>query len=352
MEKKERIQSLDYIRVIACLMVVIVHASEWFYVSNDVINRNLYDGFWVAVINSACRCSVPLFLMVSAYLLVPLRGSATTFFRKRFIRIVIPFAIWSLIYALYPIITNGWSENISKELATLLINFNYSAQHLWFVYMLLGIYLLVPIISPWIRQASKRQMQCYLGIWFFTTFFPYMYTAYEYLYGECPWNKFGLFWYFSGFIGYVIMAEYIKKYVEWSLKKSLLICVPMFVGAYIFTAVVWFNRLAWAESVPELELSWGFCTPNVALCSFAAFVLFRHIKNTPTGLYKIVRRISELSYGIYLEHLLVLYFVLPSMLHLFSTPFTICLAGIIVFIICTILSQLISYIPKSKYLIG
>lgn len=333
-------------------MVIIVHASERFYVYDDIINRNPYDGFWVAVINSACRSSVPLFLMVSSYLLVPLNTSVTLFFKKRFIRVVIPFVIWSLIYALFPVIFNGWTENVSNELTTLLTNFNYSAQHLWFVYMLLGIYLLIPIISPWIQTASRRQMLCYLGIWFLTTFFPYMYTSFEYLYGECPWNQFGLFWYFSGFIGYVIMAEYIKRFVKWSLKKSLMICVPMFLLAYIFTAVVWYSRLPWAETVPELELSWGFCTPNVAIASFAAFVLFRHINNTPNGLYKVIRRISELSYGIYLEHLLVLYFVLPVLLNVFSTPVTIWLAGLITFIICIVISQILSYIPKSKYLIG
>ncbi len=59
-----------------------------------------------------------------------------------------------------------------SNLHDLIFNFNYAAGHLWFVYMLIGIYLLIPMLSPWAEQVSRRQLLFFLAIWVFTNIFP------------------------------------------------------------------------------------------------------------------------------------------------------------------------------------
>ena len=104
----KRIVFLDYMRVIACFMVIMVHSCEFFFIDGDNIGiRNLNDGFWVSLIDSAFRCSVPLFVMISAFLLVPLKENAALFFKRRLTRVVIPFAVWSLLYAALPYLWGG-----------------------------------------------------------------------------------------------------------------------------------------------------------------------------------------------------------------------------------------------------
>ena len=99
----ERIVFLDYLRVIACFMVIMVHSCEFFFIDGDSIGiRSVSDGFWVSAIDSAFRSSVPLFVMASSYLLLPMRGSSQHFFKRRFVRVVVPFAVWSLLYAILP----------------------------------------------------------------------------------------------------------------------------------------------------------------------------------------------------------------------------------------------------------
>ncbi|NCC10347.1 MAG: hypothetical protein EOM31_07565, partial [Bacteroidia bacterium] len=99
----ERVIFLDYLRVIACFMVIMVHSCEFFFINGDQIGiRTVADGFWVSAIDSALRASVPLFVMASSYLLLPLKSDSMLFFRKRFVRVVIPFVIWSLLYAVLP----------------------------------------------------------------------------------------------------------------------------------------------------------------------------------------------------------------------------------------------------------
>ena len=102
METK-RIVFLDYLRAIACFMVILVHVCEAFYFNLDGISfSSNADRWWISFIDSSLRPCVPLFIMASAYLLVPLKDSTPVFFKRRFTRVCIPFIVWGLLYAFYP----------------------------------------------------------------------------------------------------------------------------------------------------------------------------------------------------------------------------------------------------------
>lgn len=97
----KRIVFLDYVRVFACFLVMIVHSSENFYGaagSTDMAGPQSYlasevDRLWVAVYDGFSRMAVPLFMIVSAFLLAPMKEEQTTwqFYRQRFLRIIPPF---------------------------------------------------------------------------------------------------------------------------------------------------------------------------------------------------------------------------------------------------------------------
>lgn len=93
METK-RIVFLDYLRAIACFMVILVHVCEAFYFNLDGISfSSNADRWWISFIDSSLRPCVPLFIMASAYLLVPLKDSTPVFFKRRFTRVCIPFIV-------------------------------------------------------------------------------------------------------------------------------------------------------------------------------------------------------------------------------------------------------------------
>lgn len=360
LEQNQRVVFLDYLRVIACFMVIMVHSCEFFFIDGDSIGiQSLSDGFWVSVVDSALRASVPLFVMASSYLLLPLRYNTTEFFKRRFSRVFIPFIIWSLLYAVLPML---WGEisvaEVKTNLLQLLFNFNASSGHLWFIYMLIGLYLFMPVLSPWLEKVSKKEERLFLGVWFLSTFWPYLsigagaLTGNSNLYGECYWNEFHLLWYFSGFIGYLVLAHYIRKYINWSLRKSLIIGGSLFVIGYLFTAVVWYGRIPTAGSLQELELSWRFCTFNVLFMTFGLFVILKSLFRNKTQVPAFIQDISRLSYGMYLMHIFVLVFTFQLLEGYFSTPVTILLVGALTFIECYLLGKLLSYLPKSKYIVG
>ena len=363
--QSQRIVFLDYLRVVACFMVILVHACEPFYldgVGTYIANAN--DAFWVTAIDSALRCAVPLFVMTSSYLLFPVQGSTSDFFRRRLTKIVVPFIVWSVLYAVVPMW--GCSEGFDRwgNLANLLLNFNMHSGHLWFIYMLIGVYIAMPIFSPWIERLSRRGEEVFLGVWFFTTLVPFLHQGALALfgrtevYGEANWNEFGTLYYVSGFIGYVVLGHYIRTYIDWSWRKTLAIALPMWVVGYGVTTA-WF----WLQ-IPEqypvkdsidlavlMEQSWRFCSTGVALTSIALFLIFKKFTYSK-GIYRIVYSISRCSYGIYLMHMFALVaahsFVSSWGL---STPATIFTTATITFVVSAIVSRLLSFVFKGR-LIG
>ena len=95
-----RIAWLDWLRAIACLMVIMVHACECVYSNDYSFSFTDSTSLWsIALISGFMRPAVPLFLMASSFLLLPLKGDVTTFFRRRLTRVAIPFVVWLVLYA-------------------------------------------------------------------------------------------------------------------------------------------------------------------------------------------------------------------------------------------------------------
>ena len=91
--KPERNIGLDLLRVIACYMVIQIHTGEFYYIGEAGKVLNTVDAHWVGWYNSLCRICVPLFVMISGFFLFPVNDTST-FFKKRFSRVAIPFIIW------------------------------------------------------------------------------------------------------------------------------------------------------------------------------------------------------------------------------------------------------------------
>ncbi len=371
MDKTDRIVFLDWLRVIACFMVILVHSIEPFYLGGPegTYIASKANALWTTLVNSALRPAVPLFVLASSYLLFPLKTDTAAFFRKRFVRVLIPFIIWTLLYALVPMIGSGGRIDIAGNLKSLTFNFLMASGHLWFVYMLLGVYLLMPLLSPWIEKVSRREERAFLILWGFTTALPLFrpvaeaVTGSTNLWGECPWNEFGTFYYVSGFIGFLVLGHYFRKYAgEISWKKTLMIAVPFWLVGYAVTAggfwhfmprELGFPLSAPYETAVEMETTWNFTTFGVMMQTVGYFLVIRKITASGWFYNHIVLPVSKLSYGIYLMHMFVLTPVFGFMNSTgLAMPYVIFSSAIITYLICMVLARLLAFLPKGKYLVG
>ena len=111
------------------------HAGEIYYIGDGGVllkdKKNIYPG----VFNSLARICVPLFAMISGYLLLPIKTDYTTFLKKRFTRISFPFIFFCIAYDIFfcikgDITTKQMFINIPK----IFINYGTELGHLWYIY--------------------------------------------------------------------------------------------------------------------------------------------------------------------------------------------------------------------------
>ncbi|MCR4701157.1 MAG: acyltransferase [Bacteroidaceae bacterium] len=305
--KKERDFSLDVLRVLACFFVILLHVGVFYYQTKDDSNHVVIvrdsSAYVVGYLVSWCRAAVPLFILISGFFLLPVKIPVTDFFSRRFSRILYPFLFWCVVYALYHAVMNRDSlAQFFTNIMMIPVNYGTRIGHLWYVYTLSGLYLLAPIISPWLENVSKKFLRAYLGFWFLTTFVPYVHLFWPNIWGEAFWNENPMHYYFSGFIGYFVLGFYFKKYGAPSLKYSL----PMFIAGYAATAYLFNMRIPTATSVPDLELGWLPCTPNVAIMTIGLFGLVRSVNWNGKGLFgRIVSEFAAKSYAIFLVHMMI-----------------------------------------------
>jgi hypothetical protein BACCOPRO_00060 len=365
-----RIVFVDYIRVIACFLVMLVHASENFYAAdssglagNVSMLANESNRFWVAFYDGfVSRTCVPLFIIVSAFLLVPMKPgmSMGEFYRKRFTRILPPMIFFMLLYTFLPLLWGGmsWEQSLT-DLKLLPFNFPSMAGHLWFMYPLISLYLIIPVVSPWLEKASRKEELTFLGIFAFSTLIPWLHRfVTPELWGECFWNGFSMLWYCSGYLGYLVIAHYIRYHIDWDRRRRATVGAVCFLIGAAFTGWSFWIKGTPGVSIesPMLEWSWEFCTPNVLLASFGAFLLFSCIERKQTP--KLIASLSRMSFGMYLMHL---FFLVPiagliiggdSANPLVPVWLAIPLIAITTFICCAVTTRLLSLLPKSKWFVG
>ena len=391
LKTENRVVWVDWLRVAACFMVIVVHATEPFYLGGEgsqILTEA--DAYWSSLFDSLVRACVPLFIVASSYLQFPLHYSSGEFLRRRVVRVLIPFALWSAVYAF------AWG-NPAENFQNLLLNFNYSAGHLWFVYMLIGVYLLMPLLSPWAEKVSKRELQVYLGIWAFTTIIPLLrdfvgggFAGMEVVYGvsglpraaltplwgEASWNTYGTFYYISGFVGYLLLGLYFRRFVgELSWRKTLAIAIPAYLVGFVIVFGGFLRRVfemaqgefpltGLVEKAVWWETTWCNDTIGVALMTVAWIVVFKKIKCNGSFYNKILLPVSKASYGVYLLHLLLLVPICSAVrewlgigtegvLGVWTTPVEIVVSAVLGFVASVAVAVVLQRIPKiGKYIIG
>lgn len=385
---KDREVWVDWMRVVACLMVMTVHSTEPFYIGGEGARiLTAMDARWVSMSDTFVRACVPLFVVASSYLQFPLHYSTGEFLRRRMLRVVVPFAVWTLVYALY------WGH-AGENLSSLLLNFNYAAGHLWFVYMLVGLYLLMPMLSPWAERVGKRELQFYLLLCLLTTLLPFVRAwaggnppviygptgipnpARYPLWGEASWNPYGLFYYFSGFVGYMLLGLYLRRFVgPLSWCRTLAIALP----AWLVGFAICYLGFLWAVEadaqgvypvegptgmVAAWETTWINDTLSVALMTIGWVLVFRKISSQGSFFRRILLPVSRASYGMYLCHMIVLAAVsgwlrtslgtgLDGQLGIWTTPVQILSTALLTFLVTALFCVAVQRIPRlGKWIVG
>jgi surface polysaccharide O-acyltransferase-like enzyme len=322
----EHIVWMDVVRLTAMFMVVCCHSTDPFnfYPGNPPANIDEIK-FLGAAYGAFLRPCVPLFVMLTGALLLPVHDTSSIFYRKRIGRVLWPFLIWSVLFNLFPWISGLLGcppkmildffpysgEEVMRQsfsvsigyISQLPFNFSLLDVHMWYIYLLIGLYLYLPIFSAWVEKASERAKLYFLIAWGITTLLPYYYEYVSpYLWGGCSWNQFNMLYYFAGFNGYLLLGHYLR-HTDWSIKKTWTIGIPIFVIGYAVT----FLGFRHITSLPhytdeQLELFFTYNSINVVMMTIPVFMLCKKVKIKNGTIKKALANLTVCGFGIYMIH--------------------------------------------------
>lgn len=165
--EKGRVVYFDKLRCLACLAVVMIHSSASF--AEATVGS---VAFWVGnFFDSLSRIAVPLFVMLSgALLLEECRPFSKAKWGRRMGKLVLFWLFWSAAYALAYEVATPVAKGEVPHFGSFLLALLQGPYHLWFIPMILGLYLLVPLLRLWVKRANSRYVFYFLALAFVFSF--------------------------------------------------------------------------------------------------------------------------------------------------------------------------------------
>ena len=148
---------IEALRLLSVFSVVMLHVSAGFF---NFLEKTSFNWWMGNLLSSSTRFSVPVFIMISGSLLLDPGKDVgiLPFYQKRLFRLMIPFVSWTVIYFLFTYIHSPDTEltrwYIGRSLITGRVHY-----HLWYIFMLPGLYLFTPFIRTYLRTASSAEVK-------------------------------------------------------------------------------------------------------------------------------------------------------------------------------------------------
>lgn len=292
--KTSRRPDYDLLRCLAAGCVILLHVLSPIHTNAAIFGTRLW--WLVNLLNEISRAGVPIFLMLTGALLLPAASTQQfgSFYRRRLTKILIPFICWDVIYYLVKCYRAGTSV-FSRAFIDDLLNQG-SAYHLWYVYMLAGIYLILPFLSRALASCTNRQIFWLSVIAFFPGTLRPIFNL------STPFYLFLSEPLLECYLGYVILGFWLSRI---NLGRKTVIAIPILaLGGIAIGALCNFFR-----STPEaldFYFNGGYGINHILLAS-GLFLAARHIPLSRTpALCHVFGRLSPLTYQMYLAHVLVL----------------------------------------------
>ena len=294
----KRVIWFDYLRVLATFAVIVLHvaAQNWRSVEVNTVDWQVFNVF-----DSLTRWSVPVFVMISGALFLDRECDIKKLYSKNILRMFTAFVFWSVIYAL----VNGTGK------FNMLIRFISGHYHMWFIPMIIGMYMCVPIIKK--VTDSKKATEYFLKMAFV---FSFMIPFVVQLIGEFAPQKVVLvantfnstincmnLYIVFGYVCYFIGGYYLNS-IELKKKTRYVIYALGLLGA---VATIGMTAYFSAQAQKPVADYYDNFSLNVMITAVALFVFAKNEgRNSVKWLDGIVVKLSKYSFGAYLIHVLII----------------------------------------------
>lgn len=288
--------NVDLIRVVAIIMVVAVHVSAPLAVQYGTIAPARW---WAAnIVESLTRPSVPLFIMVSGMLLLAPQKEESfgAFYRRRALRVLVPFLVWAVVYLVWRNLYHGEALTAADAVIEIISGPVYT--HFWFIYVLLGLYLVTPILRVFVQHASPPMLWLFVALWFVGGSLVPLWQAVTGIGVGIGWTV------TVGYSGYFVLGHTLRAL---RLNGRQRITAALGVAAMLVTTAVATAQMSSLEQGLS-EMFYANLSPNVIVMSVLMFLLLRSVRWPVKQSGRATRALiatSGASFGIYLIHPLI-----------------------------------------------
>lgn len=323
-----RIGWISLTRVIAVTFIVMLHSASFYFNNFDI---GVFGWEVGNLGNAVSRWGVPVFIMLSGALLLNNNNSNdyASFYKRRLSKILIPLIFWSIFYSAIWLFQNKGDATIYEALINIISGHPF--YHMWFMYMILGLYAFTPLFRK-IASVIENKEATYL----ITTVFMLSAVWISNKYITDAHDPLWFFW-FIQYLPYYFAGYYISKSSR-NIKPTLLLIVTIITVAATFIATHYAS-----VQFGKTQYFYEPLSPFIIIMSLCVFCLFKRWNSGfPDSL-------ANLSLGVYLIHpffLLAFFKVFKG----FSMSWPL-MGFICAWIICTVLSFASTFIIKKvKYL--
>ncbi len=339
---------LDNARIVSCLAVVVLHTagSIVYHYSGPKPSYFLAGNFY----NAFSRWSVPFFLMISGVLLLnPERSEGVSaFYRKRLGRIAIPLLFWTAFYSLIRLLPLLQEPEALRSESVRLVSDIVAGNpyyHMWYLYMLVGLYLFLPLVRFCVRAAPRADLRLLTVVWFAIA----VVSSAVWSFGGPHGGHFSIFiGSFFNFAPYCIAGYLIGVAPRASRTWRLRLLAG---GAGIVSIIMVY---IFAGAPDEIRFySYSFTSITVVPMALALFALARGFEKPLFG-ERWTSWAANMTFGIYLIHpaalkLMETWGVSAAMIHpVFGIPLTACTA----FLLSGVATAAITAIPGLRRTVG
>ena len=343
---------MDLIRTFAIVLVIVLHAStETVTVFNQMSPEGVTLWWTTNIYDSLARPAVPLFIMLSGMLLLQpakLNESLGVFFKKRLNRIALPFVFWGIAYFAWRAFVNGETLTTNSIVQGVLTG---PYNHFWFLYLIVGLYLLTPVLRVLVAYIKRRTFSFLMILWFVgTAIVPLLGLFSDYSLNA---NVFII----TGWLGYFLLGAYFLK----TRVRPIILYTIMtlgytwtIIGTYLIVGTI-------GEHVSQFfydAASFSMIGASVALFLLLSMVPSHTLEERfPRG-NRVLRLISQNTIPIYLFHVMVLealqkgFFGFQISLSTMNPVLEIPLITVTTLLICLAVILPLKKIPIVKRLLG
>lgn len=343
----------DLLRIIACFCVIVIHVPV--YSQRELWAPNSYENLVINFYGILSRWAVPCFVMLSGMLFldrnkqIPLKK----LYGKYILRLAVSYVFWSCCYALFNM--NFETDGTISEKIKYFINNCFSGEiHMWYVLMIIGMYMAIPIIKAALYNASEKTMKYWLVLMFiFASVIPFVIDlGIPYLSGTINYlNKYMEFYFVLGYTFYFIVGYYLSTQKLTPNTKRIIYSLGCL--GFLYSLFV----LILLRIISNSELgALNYLFPNIIFMGIAVFIFFQEKISTiqfSQRTQTFIMNLSKLTYGVFLIHVLILkaLFLLGVNLSFCNVALSVPLISLMTFVVSLIIIAIISRIPLiGKYL--